>query len=132
MALKIFVATRDGDCAICHKNVKGSRALFNLKKQLVHADCQFPQKAGQKKPEQSKPPKPKEEVNLEQQKEDDLWITQNLEIAGEWVRSYLASNPDMEKTAAGLLTEIARERHALLMSHNMQRNKQANIKAVNG
>ena len=48
MALTIFEAKKEGICAICGKQVLGKRVLYNNNKQLVHADCQFPDKVKSK------------------------------------------------------------------------------------
>jgi hypothetical protein len=44
MTIKIFEAKMTGKCAKCGKELLGKRVLYNREKQLVHADCEFPDK----------------------------------------------------------------------------------------
>lgn len=65
MSTKIFVAEKSGQCGLCKQELLGKRILYDDKtRQFVHADCKFPDKAGngrqsQVRPEQAQlPPLP--------------------------------------------------------------------------
>lgn len=142
MTLKIFTAKEAGNCAICHKEMKGMRIVMSTKlNQYVHADCAFPnsrREGNHAEPYTSGPAKggtagtsPRTSkggegrgVGTSHAQAPSYDIDEGLDRAVNRVKALLGEQPELADVSQNLMTEIMRESFDLFKLQEVARAKE--------